>query len=285
MVAGAPFRERLQAAIAAKGAALCVGLDPVPEALPLGLGHGLEAVRRHTLALVEATAPYCVAFKPNLAFFERLGTGGWELLTEVVAQARRHALVVADAKRGDIGSTALAYAQAVYDVLQADACTVSPYLGGDALEPFFARADRLTFVLCRSSNPGARDFQDLRLGEGGRPLYLEVAARAAEWDSQQFSGRVGLVAGATWPEEVAKIRSVAPGLPLLLPGVGRQGGDLERAVAGARGPAGDGLYLLSVSRAIGQASTEDDFADAAAGVAASFRDRLISIGQAPSAPE
>ncbi|MGH7609219.1 MAG: orotidine-5'-phosphate decarboxylase [Candidatus Dormibacteria bacterium] len=276
MVARLPFRERLREAVAANGAPLCVGLDPDPEWLPRGLGQGLEAVRRHTLALIEATSPYAVAYKPNLAFFERLGSGGWELLSEVVRQARPRALVIADGKRGDIGSTAAAYAQALYDVLQADACTVNPYLGHDSLAPFLSRPDRFAFLLCRTSNPGASDFQDLRVGPSGRPLYLEIAARAAEWNTTAHAGRVGLVAGATWPGELALIRQTAPDLPLLLPGVGSQGGDLEAAVAAAGGQDGQGEYLLSVSRGISQASLEDDYAEAAAAAAAALRDRLIA---------
>jgi orotidine-5'-phosphate decarboxylase len=275
------FRETLEAAVRDVGAPLCVGLDPDPSLLPAELGQGIEAVRRHTLSLVEATAPYAAAFKPNLAFFERMGPEGIELLVEVVRFARQHALVIADAKRGDIGNTSAAYAEALYDVIGADACTVNGYLGHDSLMPFLQRPDRFAFILCRTSNPGAGDFQDLTLADTGEPLYLRLARRAGEWNDL---GTVGLVVGATWPEEMARIREVASDLPLLVPGVGSQGGDLRDAVAAARGRDGSGCYLVNVSRAISQASTGADFAVAAAAAAARFRDQLIEVaGEAKSA--
>ncbi|MGA7086736.1 MAG: orotidine-5'-phosphate decarboxylase [Candidatus Dormiibacterota bacterium] len=267
----APFRERLAGAVARNAAPLCVGLDPDPAAIPASLGEGILAIRRHTLALVEATAPYAAAYKPNLAFFERLGPPGWELLIEVVRSASRHALVIADAKRGDIDNTAAAYAEALYDQVGADACTVHGYLGEDSLRPFLERPDRFAFIVCRTSNPGAADFQDLPVGEGGEPLYLHLARLAVGWNKL---GTVGLVAGATWPGEIARIRAVASDLPLLLPGVGRQSGDLEQASLAARGQDGKGLYLVSVSRGISQASTGDDFAEAAAAAARGFHSRL-----------
>ncbi|MGH7643428.1 MAG: orotidine-5'-phosphate decarboxylase [Candidatus Dormibacteria bacterium] len=256
----APFRERLEGAVASKGAALCVGLDPDPERLPRSLGTGIAAVRRHTLCVVEATAPYAAAFKPNLAFFERLGPAGFELLIEVVRAAGRHGLVIADGKRGDIGSTAAAYADAVFDVIGADACTVNGYLGHDSLLPFIERPDRFAFILCRTSNPGAADLQDLRLLSGGGPLYLHLARCAVEWDEL---GTVGLVCGATWPIELDRIRKIAPDLPLLIPGIGSQGGDLAQSIHAAQGNDGRGIYLVSASRSISQASSGDDFAEAA----------------------
>jgi len=276
-VTRAPFRERLEGVVASKGAPLCVGLDPDPSQIPASLGEGISAVRRHTLALVEATAPYAAAYKPNLAFFERLGPAGWELLIEVVETASRQALVIADAKRGDIGNTAAAYAEALYDRVGADACTVHGYLGEDSLLPFLERPDRLAFIVCRTSNPGAADFQDLPVGEGGEPLFLRLARLARGWNTL---GTVGLVAGATWPGEIARIRSVAPELPLLLPGVGRQQGDLEQAAHAAGGDDGQGLFLVSVSRAISQASTGDDFADAAGEAARGFHTRLARTAEA-----
>jgi orotidine-5'-phosphate decarboxylase len=279
-VSRSPFRERLEGAVESKGAPLCIGLDPDPTAIPLSLGRGIEAIRRHTLTIVEATAPYAVAYKPNLAFFERLGPEGLELLIELVRVAGQHCLVIADAKRGDIGSTAAAYAEAIYDRIGADACTVNAYLGHDSLLPFLDRPDRFAFVVCRTSNPGAADFQDLCLSDGGDPLYLHLARRAVEWNRL---GTVGLVAAATWPRELARIREVAPELPLLLPGVGTQGADLGEAVRAARGRDGRGRYLLSVSRAVSQASTGDNFAEAAASAAEELRDRLI--GAASTAPK
>lgn len=275
----APFRERLEGVVASKGAALCIGLDPDPGKLPRGVGRGLEGIRRHTLAIVEATAPYAAAYKPNLAFFERLGPAGYELLIEVAQEASRHGLVIADGKRGDIGNTAAAYADALYDVIGADACTVNGYLGHDSLVPFLNRPDRLAFILCRTSNPGALDFQDQLVGTEAEPLYLHLARRAAEWNGL---GTVGLVAGATWPGEVARIREVAPDLPLLLPGVGSQGADLAAAVRAALGPSGLGRYLVSVSRAVSQASDGADFEAAAGRAAASLRAQILEVSRNPA---
>lgn len=277
LVTSAPFRERLEGEVSTKGAPLCIGLDPDPSKLPKSLGDGIGAVRQHTLAIVEATAPVAAAYKPNLAFFERLGAAGIELLIEVVRVAGQHALVIADAKRGDIGNTARAYAEALFDVIGADACTVNGYLGHDSLVPFLERPDRFAFIVCRTSNPGAADIQDLVVNPGSEPLYLHLARRAVEWNG---SGTVGLVAGATWPAEIAQIREVAPDLPLLLPGVGSQGADLSQAVKAAMGKAGAGRYLINVSRAISQASIGDDFAEAAGHAAQRFRDQIREVSSA-----
>ncbi len=271
------FLGRLSARAESLRGSLCVGLDPAPEALPHHLGSGSEAVRRYCLELIDATADYACAFKPNAAFFEAMGSSGWEVLTEVIAAASRHALVVLDAKRGDIGHSAEAYATAVFEGLGADACTVNGYLGHDALEPFMRRADRMAFVLCRTSNPGASDFQDLPVGASGTPLYLEVARRAALWAGEDSSPRLGLVTGATWPDEIGRIRAVAPSLPFLIPGVGAQGGDLESSLAAAVGPDGMGPYLLSVSRGIGAASRGRDFAAAASTAAAGYLARIRAV--------
>lgn len=267
----APFRERLAESVASRGAALCVGLDPDPTKIPKSLGEGIEAVRRHTLAVVEATAPFAAAYKPNVAFYERFGAPGIEVLVEVVKAAGRHAPVIADAKRGDIGSTATAYADALYDAIGADACTVNGYLGADSLEPFLSRSDRFAFIVCRTSNPGARDVQDLPVGDRQEPLYLHLARCAVEWNTRS---NVGLVAGATWPVEIGRIREVASDLVMLLPGVGSQGGDLAGSIRAAAGNSGRGLYLASSSRAIANASSNDDFAEAAAQAAGALREEI-----------
>jgi orotidine-5'-phosphate decarboxylase len=268
-----PFRDRL----AASPSRLCVGIDPEPASLPAHLGVGVQAVRRFCLELIDATADQAAAFKPNTAFFEQFGHEGWELLREVVQTAGRRALVVVDAKRGDIGSTAVAYARAIFDGLEADACTVSPYLGRDSLRPFLDRPDRLAFVLCRTSNPGAADFQDLPVGAGGAPLYLQVARAVSEWDKEPPVGTAGLVVGATWPSELGLVRAEAPGLPLLIPGVGAQGGDLEACVRELAGTAGS--FLISVSRGVAAASSGPDFAEAASSAAFALRQRIMAAAQ------
>lgn len=266
------------AAVAAKGSALCVGIDPAAAELPAHLGQGVEAARQFCLQLIEATGSLAAAFKPNAAFFEAMGAGGWELLREVVREASRHALVVVDAKRGDIGHTAAAYAAAIFDQLGADACTVNPYLGRDSLRPFLERQDRMAFVVCRTSNPGAADLQDLRVAPDGQPLYLWVAAAVAAWASEPPGGTAGLVVGSTWPEELGRVRKVAPELPLLLPGIGAQGGDLEACVGQLASHATP--YLISVSRGIAGASSGPDFAAAAGRAAASFRARIAAAQRA-----
>ncbi|MHB8395188.1 MAG: orotidine-5'-phosphate decarboxylase [Candidatus Dormibacteria bacterium] len=271
---GEPVVDRLLGLSGKRGGGLCVGIDPILEDLPPHLGSGLDAARRYCFELIEATASFACAFKPNCAFFEAMGASGWDLLGEVVQVAGRHGLVVVDGKRGDVGHTAEAYAHAAFDQLEADACTVNGYVGFDAVAPFIERPDKLAFVVCRTSNPHAGDLQDLKVSGTETPLYLELARLARGWNVEVGLRSVGLVAGATWPEEISRIRRAAPELPLLIPGVGSQGGDLELAVSAALGESGEGSYLLSVSRAIGGASRGADFQAAAATSAAGYLARL-----------
>ncbi|OGS01956.1 MAG: hypothetical protein A2V88_08505 [Elusimicrobia bacterium RBG_16_66_12] len=240
------FFERLEARARATDSLLCVGLDPHVEFIG---EDNAEAAQAWCLRMIEATSDSACAYKPNAAFFETWGASGWLALREVIAAARRHAPVVLDAKRGDIASSSAAYARAIFAVLKADAVTVSPYLGGDSLEPFLAEKDKAVFVLCKTSNPGSEDLQDLRMA-GGDPLYLEVARRAAAWN---IAGNVGLVVGATDPAALAAVRAIAPDVWILAPGVGEQGGDLEAAVRAGR--RGDGLgVLVPVSRSLARAT-------------------------------
>lgn len=235
-----PFAARLAAVARATGSAVCVGLDPRPDRLREPV---LDACRR----LIDATAPYAAAFKPNSAFFEALGPDGLRVLAEVVRHVPDDRMVVLDAKRGDIGATSEAYARAAFGVFGADALTVSPYLGRDGIAPFLADPQRGVFVLCHTSNPGAADFQHLSVD--GRPLYLIVAEACAAWNT---AGNVGLVVGATFPAEMAAVRAAAPELPFLVPGIGAQGGDLEGAVRAGLDARGGGL-LVSSSREIAEA--------------------------------
>lgn len=214
---------------------LCVGLDPHPEFLG---GGGAAAARDLCLRLIEATAEEACAFKPNSAFFEVFGAEGMAVLAEVIAAVPAGIPVILDAKRGDIASTAEGYARAAFERLGAHALTLSPYLGQDALAPFLKNPERGAFLLCKTSNPGSADLQDLILS-GGEPLFVRVAREAASWNR---AGNLGLVVGATHPEALALVREAAPDLWILAPGVGAQGGDLEKAVrAGIRS---DGLGLL-----------------------------------------
>jgi orotidine-5'-phosphate decarboxylase len=258
----ATYLERLGARIARTGSVLCVGIDPDPAGFPEGFSADADGVTRFARLLVTATAPYAAAFKPNLAYFEALGTAGWSALETLRAAIPDDIPVIADAKRGDIGPTAAKQARAIVDVLGADAVTVSPYLGRDAVEPFVERG-AFAYVLCRTSNPSAGELQDVEVGAAGgtEPLYLRVARTVESWDVER--GVHGLVVGATAPDELSSVRRVAPALPFLVPGVGAQGGSLEIALrygparAGAAADQPGGLLLVNVSRGIAQAATND----------------------------
>lgn len=255
------YLERLGERSAAAGTVLCLGIDPDPAALPDGFPGGLAGIEQFARLVVEAAAQYAAAVKPNLAFFEAFGSAGLAALERVLAAVPAGIPVVADAKRGDIGTTAARQAAALFDALGADAVTVNPYLGGGAIEPLLERLDGYAYVLCRTSNPGAGELQDLIVrGDGdvpAEPLWARVARRAAGWGP---GGTVGLVVGATAPRELASIRAIAPGLGFLVPGVGAQGGEVEpvlhsgRATAQPAGGNPGGGLLVNVSRGIAGAA-------------------------------
>lgn len=255
------FIDRCEAAWAENESLLCVGLDPEPKQFPKPLQGSptLEAVEAFCLEIATATAPYCCAFKPQIAHFAALGG---EAVLERICKSIRSAfpqhLLILDAKRGDIGSTAQHYATEAFDRYAADAVTVNPYMGSDSLAPYLAHAEKGIFVLCRTSNPGGNELQMQTLSSGQR-VFEHVARLAAEQWNQH--GQVGLVVGATYPDEVGIVRQLAPELPLLVPGVGAQGGDLVRTVAQA--VTASGGLLLNSSRAILYASTDHDWREAA----------------------
>ncbi len=237
---------------------ICVGLDPQPARTPPG-----EILRFNT-RVIEACADLVCAFKPQSAFYEAAGEVGWQALRDTIATVRRlapDAMVILDAKRNDIGNTAEAYASSAFDWFDADAVTINPYLGGDAVAPFLLRPERGAFALCRTSNPGASDLQSLPMADG-EPLYLGVAERAREW-GESHHRNLGLVVGATWPRELADVRARCPEMPILLPGIGAQGGDLEASVAAGVDARGRGL-LVSASRSVIYAGTPDQIRAAAA---------------------
>lgn len=266
--------------IRSTGAVLCVGLDPDPAALPAGFSPDLPGIERFARLLVDASAPLAAAFKPNLAFFEAFGSAGLAALERVRAGIPEGIPVVADAKRGDIGSTAARQAVALLEVLRADAVTLNPYLGWDAIAPFLDHG-AFAYVLCRTSNPSAEEIQDLLIGapEPER-LHQRVARMVAAWDGGR--GRLGVVVGATAPDEMAAIRDVAPDLPFLVPGVGAQGGAVEATLrhgparGGAAGDVPGGALLVNVSRGIAGAALDAgaDPGTAIAKAAAGWRDRL-----------
>jgi orotidine-5'-phosphate decarboxylase len=239
------FRERLHQTAKRNDSWLCVGLDPDPAKLP-PKRPAAEETRRLLLDVIDCTRDLACCYKPNSAFFEALGASGHAVLAEVIEAAQRHAPVILDAKRGDIGNTARAYAAWAFDVLRADAITAAPYMGRDSVEPFFERPEKGCFVLARTSNPGASDLQGLRLATG-ELLYERTARLAREWNVR---GNVGLVAGATAPEELRRIREIAgPEALLLVPGVGAQGGTAEHAIRFGANPQGDNA-IVNASRAI-----------------------------------
>ncbi len=256
---------RLAARTQTVGSVLCLGVDPQPEALPDGFPATLAGVERFCEVLLDAAVPYAAAVKPNLAFFEAFGSAGIAALERLRGHVPADVPFIADAKRGDIGSTAARQAVALYDILGADAITANPYLGSEAIEPLISRNDRFAYLLCRTSNPGAGELQGLEVaadpssGVPAEPLYARVARRAVAWGP---GGTVGLVVGATAPVELERIRAIAPGLALLVPGVGAQGGEVEPALrfgpavaAPAGGRPGGGL-LVNVSRGITAAAAK-----------------------------
>jgi orotidine-5'-phosphate decarboxylase len=241
---------------------LCIGLDPDPELMP-----GVD-VLQFNKAIIETTSDLVCAYKPNLAFYEALGSEGFAILEKTVKHIPGDIPVIGDAKRGDIGNTARAYARAIFSVLGFDAATVNPYLGFDSIEPFINYQDKGVFILCRTSNKGASDFQDL--STDGLPLYETVARKAKEWNTY---GNIGLVVGATYPEELKKVRSICPEMPLLIPGIGAQGGDLASAVGYGVDARGE-KAIINVSRQILYASKEKDFARAARNIAEKIRQQI-----------
>lgn len=247
------FFSRLERHVQVCNSLLCVGLDPHPADLTASTA---QAARDFCLRMVDATWRYAAAYKPNSAFFEQFGAAGWEALKHVVdaiaAMSDRTGSavpVILDAKRGDIASTAEAYATAAFQTLGAHALTVSPYLGRDSVAPFLVKPDKGVFLLCKTSNPGADDLQELELAGGGR-LYERVAQLAQTWNTQ---GNLGLVVGATQPEALARLRALVPTAWFLVPGVGAQGGDLEQALTAGLRPDGMGM-LINVSRGISRAA-------------------------------
>ena len=264
------FVRRLNNACETNRSLVCVGLDPDPSRMPI------QDVLEFNKAIVDATHDLVCVYKPNLAFYEVLDIYGLEVLKQTVEYVRQRApgvVLIADAKRGDIGNTSRAYAQTLFDVWGFDAATVSPYLGGDSVEPFLAYEDKGVFLLCRTSNPGARDLQDLPVYNDGEPVYLHVARKAGEWNTR---GNACLVVGATYPDDLKRVRTICPDMPILLPGVGAQAGDLASAVR--NGVTSEGrLAIVNSSRGVLYASEGPDFARAARQAAETLRNDINQV--------
>jgi orotidine-5'-phosphate decarboxylase len=268
------FNEKLKEAMKLNQSLLCIGLDPDPKLMPPGTD-----VLKFNKAIIDATADLVCAYKLNLGFYEVLDKG-IEILKRTIRHIPKNVPIIGDGKRGDIGNTAKAYAKAMFDTLGFDAVTVSPYMGFDSVEPFINYWQKGVFVLCRTSNPGAGDFQSLPFTLEGKkvPLYEIVALRAEQWKKQGKGHNVGLVVGATYPEELAQIRQNHPKMLLLIPGIGAQGGDLAAAVRKGVDNWGKGAIFTS-SRQIIYASKKRDFAQAAREVARPLREEIKHLAR------
>ncbi len=262
LMAARNFRELLESRWE-HGNFLCVGLDSELSKIPVSAHKGTvyETILSFNKAIVDATKDLVCAFKPNSAFYEAHGDEGWRALRNTVSyihEAAPEVPVILDAKRADIGNTNDGYVEAIFDHLGVDAATVHPYLGAEALQPFLTRAEKGIIVLCKTSNHGAGEFQDMLVD--GEPLYRVVAKHVArDWNR---NGNCGLVVGATYPEDLKEVRAIAGDMPILIPGIGPQGGDLEKTVAAGKDSRGRGM-IISASRAVIFASSGEDYAEAA----------------------
>jgi orotidine-5'-phosphate decarboxylase len=268
------FYQQLQSAWASQGSMLCVGFDPDPKRLPAPLQGKPEGIFEFCREIADATADLVCSFKPQFAYFaSQRAEAQLEKLIRHLKDKYPHIPVILDSKRGDIGSTADHYALEAFERYGADAITVNPYMGFDTIEPYLKHTGKGVIVLCRTSNPGGSDLQFLNVSPSGEPLYLHVAKLAAtQWNG---SGQIGLVVGATFPEEITKVRAIVGDMPLLIPGIGAQGGDIEATVkAGAVADKPGTGMIINSSRAILYAGSGADFAQAARAVAISTRDAL-----------
>ncbi len=272
--AGRPhtFGRRLWAEAARKRSWICLGLDVELARLPDEFPRTVDGARDFLMRIIDACAEDVLAFKPNVPFYTTLGAAGWQVLEDVVSHVSDVAISIVDWKVGDVLNTSQRYAATMFDGLQSDAITINAYAGRDAIMPLIDRADRGVFVWTRSSNPGADEFQGLKVN-GEEPLFVAVARRVAAWD---VHGNLGLVVGATHPDDVTLVRAAAPALPMLLPGVGAQGGDLEASVANGFGdpPAG---VLVNLGRSALWPSSGADFAEATRREVRRARERVEAV--------
>ncbi|MCI0329774.1 MAG: orotidine-5'-phosphate decarboxylase [candidate division Zixibacteria bacterium] len=249
------FESKLKAGVSRYGF-LCLGLDTELEKLPAPLAKSPDSILNFNLEMIEAASAHVAAFKPNLAFYEALGSVGWEILKKTCEAIPKEKIIILDGKRGDIGNSARLYAKAMFEELGGDAVTVNPYLGADSLVPFMENPEKGVYLLCLTSNPGASSFQLFPLAD---PLYLRVARKANEWNQHR---NIGLVVGATHPQPLAAARQAAPELPFLIPGVGAQGGSLWDTVHYGTG-GGKIPTLVNLSRSVLYASSGNDYKERA----------------------
>ena len=262
------FTEKWNQATRRNNSLVCVGLDTDPAQLPASVRAKADPVLYFNQQIIDATCDLVCCYKPNFAFYNALGADGFATLERTLDHIPEDIPVLIDAKVGDMGNTAEQYARAFYEVLGCDALTVTPYLGHDCVAPFTAYKDRTTFLVCLTSNPGADDFQQDPLGD--RPLYEQVVAKAHEWNA---ADNIGLVVGATQPTGLARVRALAPEMPLLIPGIGAQSGDIAAAVKNGCDAQGAGI-LINSSRSILYASQDSDFAAVARQATLALRDAI-----------
>lgn len=261
------FLSKLTGAQRNQNSLLCVGLDPDPKLLPSIVKNASNPVLEFNKRIIEATHGLVCSYKLNLAFYEAMGDSGWETIRQTLAAIPGNIVTIGDGKRGDIGNTSEQYAKAMAEI-GFDAVTVNPYMGRDSVAPFLADPQRGAFILALTSNPGSRDFQRLRVGRV--PLYEKVAVSAKKWNKNK---NVGLVVGATHPKELRRIRKITPSMPLLIPGIGKQGGDLKSSIRFGCDRHGE-LAIINASRNIIYASSGEDFASAARREATRVRDEI-----------
>jgi orotidine-5'-phosphate decarboxylase len=259
------FNRRIKQHVRDKKSHLCVGLDISPELL--GNSISLSQCVDHSKKVIDATQNFAVAYKPNLAFFERWGSAGYKWLEEILDYIHEDVLTIADGKRGDIGNTAQQYAESIFNHFGFDAVTVNPYMGKDAIIPFIENSEKGAFILCKTSNKSSSDFQNNL--NGVEHIFERVAKQSLELNT---NNNVGLIVGATHPEELKRIRTLAPQIPFLIPGIGAQGGDLQKSMEYGNG---SGIALISVSRAIIAVGNKSTKAIRAA--AKEYRDKMIHL--------
>jgi orotidine-5'-phosphate decarboxylase len=247
---------------------LCIGLDTDVRKIPTSIRRTKNSQLEFNKKIIDATKDLVCAYKLNLAFYESAGERGYETIHKTLEGIQNNIVTIADGKRGDIGNTAEQYAKLIYDDWKFDATTVNPYMGKDSIEPFIKDEKHCAFLLALTSNPGSKDFQYLDVK--GRPLYEHVAAKATRWNTKK---NIGLVVGATHPLELKRIRSMAPGMPLLIPGIGAQQGDLEKTICYGCNKGG-GLVLINISRGVIYASSGKDFARRAREEATKIKDQI-----------
>ena len=267
---GMTFNDKLNAVIRKRNSLVCVGLDIYPERIPAHIAKADDPYFSFNREIINATADLVAAYKPNLAFYEALGREGMDVLRRTLAYIPDDVITIGDAKRGDIGTTAEKYAEALFD-LGFDCVTVNPYLGWDSVKPFAEQEEKGVFILCLTSNPSSRDFQYITAG--GKTLYKQVAEKAVSWNQ---NGNIGLVVGATHPSELGDVRAAAPDLPFLIPGIGAQGGDLEASVEFGTDKNNAGAVINS-SRGILYASSGKDFGDASRKKTIELRDAINRV--------